>query len=299
MAFLSIVCILVGFGNIGRYLQLRLPENNPDVENLKLVSYNVRIFNHFHWEEKDHVRDSILSYLNNENAGVICLQEYLSRENFKQESEGYIKTKLNNTPYHHIEYTTFRDKNSRYGIATFSKYPIVGKGVIPFRNTRNTTMYTDILYHTDTIRIFNLHLQSTQIKKYDSYLMDSLKHFNSHHIDELQKISSTLRQSFKLRSKQVEFIKEVVAQSPYPVILCGDFNDTPVSYTYHQLLGDKTDTFREAGSGFGNTYRGKLPSFRIDYIFSSKMFEAVSFTTKKLQLSDHYPISAVLKKAGS
>jgi endonuclease/exonuclease/phosphatase (EEP) superfamily protein YafD len=106
-----------------------------------------------------------------------------------------------------------------------------------------------------------------------------------------------LRKAFIIRSTQVNTLSAHIASCPYPVILSGDFNDTPSSYTYHQLVMKLTDSFVESGNGlFMNTYAGKFPSFRIDYILHSDWFRSVSYQTMQVDISDHYPIAATLYK---
>jgi endonuclease/exonuclease/phosphatase family metal-dependent hydrolase len=87
----------------------------------------------------------------------------------------------------------------------------------------------------------------------------------------------------------------MIEQSPYPVIICGDFNDTPSSYTYHQLSEGLIDAFKESGNGIGHTYGGALPSFRIDYILHDERFKSTRFNTIRSKFSDHYPITTSLK----
>ena len=80
--------------------------------------------------------------------------------------------------------------------------------------------------------------------------------------------------------------------SQYPTIICGDFNDTPMSYTYYSLAKKHKDTFREAGSGFGASFVPLWPLLRIDYILFPQEYECIKHTTHKIKYSDHYPISA-------
>jgi endonuclease/exonuclease/phosphatase family metal-dependent hydrolase len=107
---------------------------------------------------------------------------------------------------------------------------------------------------------------------------------------------SKLKRAFVKRTEQAETLAQLVSDSPYEAILCGDFNDTPVSYTYHTVSEGLEDAFVVSGKGIGNTYLGKLPSFRIDYIFHSSSFDSFNFGVDKVDYSDHYPISCVLKK---
>jgi endonuclease/exonuclease/phosphatase family metal-dependent hydrolase len=298
-ALISLFFILIGIGNIGRYFQLnRSMKNNLTDDNLKILTYNVRIFNYFKWENNSSACDSIISFVNRENPDVVCFQEFYTRKDINELTEESIKLKLSSYKYAHIGYTKkFNSKNSLFGIATFSKYPIINKDRLVFSNSVNACIYSDIVVGEDTFRIYNLHLQSINLKKENYALMDSIFYINSKKIDEVKDVTSRLKKAYISRSKQTNIVENHMKESPYPVIMCGDFNDTPVSYTYQKLLGEKSDAYRESGRGFGNTYRGKLPSFRIDYIFYTNHFTSFDYQTFKIKLSDHYPVgtSLVLK----
>lgn len=298
-ALISLLFILIGIGNISRYIQLnRSTKNNPTDIFLKVLTYNVRIFNYFKWENNSSACDSIISFVNRENPDIVCFQEFYTRKDVNELTEKSIKSKLDAYKYSHIGYIKrFNSGKSLFGIATFSKYPIINKNRLVFSNSVNTCIYSDIVVEKDTFRIYNIHLQSIKLKKENYALMDSIFHINSKKINAVKDVTSRLKKAYISRSEQTNTIVNHMNKSPHPVILCGDFNDTPVSYTYQKLLGEKSDAYRESGRGFGNTYRGKLPSFRIDYIFFSNYFTSFDYRTYKMKLSDHYPIgtSLVLK----
>jgi len=285
---ISIIAIGIGYTNLGRYFQIQLPKKNITSKGIEVLSYNVRVFNYFEWEKQIPVRDSILSYIKSKGPQIVCLQEFLTRDNREQLTERYIRYKLNDLPYTHIDYT-YKSNTSRshFGVATFSKHPIIRKGKIVFDNSVNSCIYSDILFQEDTIRVYNVHLQSISLKKGYYGSVDNVLRMNS---DELNDAHRRLKKAFILRAEQTKKVAQHMENSPYPVILCGDFNDTPVSHTYQKLLGDKKDSFRESGNGIGNTYRGKFPSYRIDYIFHSKSFSSSNYKTGKISLSDHYPV---------
>jgi endonuclease/exonuclease/phosphatase family metal-dependent hydrolase len=156
-------------------------------------------------------------------------------------------------------------------------------------------MYTDILFHSDTIRIFNIHLQSIRFRKEDYAFMDtvSLKYSNEQ-MRGIRNIGSQLKTAFSLRSEQAEMISNYIGDSPYPVIAMGDFNDTPQSYAYRKIKKGLHDAFKVSGRGFGNTYSGDLPSFRIDYIMFSNPLFSHQFKRIKTEYSDHFPITTWL-----
>ncbi len=295
-AIAGLLVLIVGIGYTGRFMQFKFSgDSSIKVHPIRVLSYNVRIFNYFEWEGKRSYRDSIISFLQSEQPGIICLQEFFTRADDPKFSENNIKQKLRILPYTHIDYSYSVNKNnSKFGIATFSRYPIINKGKIQFRKSFNACIFSDIKINNDTVRVYNIHLQSISLKKDNYALMDSIFYLNSKKIDEVKDVTFRLKAAYITRAEQTDAITKHINTSPYPVILCGDFNDTPVSYTYHQLRGDKKDAYRESGTGFGNTYRGNLPSFRIDYIFYSGDFTSFNYETRKIKLSDHYPVTTDL-----
>ena len=140
---------------------------------------------------------------------------------------------LKTTPFRHINSTFGNNSSSNYGIATFSSYPVIGKGIIHFENSYNASINTDVKINGDTLRIFNNHLQSVHLRAKNYSFLDSLRlRYNEQQMEEILDISHRLKDAFVKRSKQADLISGKIAESPYPVIVCGDFNDTPVSYSY-------------------------------------------------------------------
>src|SRR4030042_1993229 len=170
--------------------------------------------------------------------------------------------------------------------------------------SRNTTLRKKdylqlqdfINFNGDTLRIFNNHLQSIHLNSQNYIFLDSLRlRYNEQQLDEIMDISHRLKDAFVKRSQQADMISEKISASPYPVIICGDFNDTPVSYTYKKIKTGLSDSFIEAGSGIGNTYSGITPALRIDYILHNPGMTALCTERVRLRLSDHYPLITYLK----
>ncbi len=295
MAFLSLIVILAGWGNIGKYLQIPSRDKVQGNDKIHLLSYNIRLFNFYEWEKGTSLGDSILGFIKAENPEIACFQEFITRESYEKISEDYIDSLLALWPFKHVSYTSSSKSYGNYGLATYSKLPIAGTGKVRFEGSFNSCIYTDVVAGQDTIRVFNVHLQSVRLRKDNYIVMDSLQGgISQKHIDEMKDISGRLKQAYIIRARQVEKLDGYIRKSPYPVILCGDFNDTPVSYTYHTLKGDLRDAFIHSGRGIGNTYRGNFPSFRIDYIFHSKDLKCIGFKKTKEEYSDHFSITAII-----
>ena len=189
-------------------------------------------------------------------------------------------------------------KNRNYGIATFSKYPIVRKGEIIHPGSSSLSIYSDVLIGKDTFRIYNNHLQSFRLKRMERSFIEEMTASNDKEtLGEVKSISISLKKGFVRRARQAQVVKDHVNRSPFPVIVAGDFNDTPVSYAYRKLRKGLNDSFVNSGYGAGFTYKGNYPPNRIDYILYDNALINSVFEIKKVKYSDHYPIIAYFRKS--
>jgi endonuclease/exonuclease/phosphatase family metal-dependent hydrolase len=252
----------------------------------------VRVFNLYDLENREENRNQIFDFLKGEDAGIYCFQEF-----YHQESKDFVTKDslilLLNTPHYQERYTHELSNQRYFGVATFSKYPIIYKGEIPFENDANNfCIYSDIVRGSDTIRVFNAHIGSIRLQDDDYRFFDPDAPTDKYRNNESgQRILRRLKIGFEKRAPQIHKVAEEIEKSPYPVIVCGDLNDTPVSYCYRQLNRLLNDAFVTSGNGVGTTYIGKIPSNRIDYIFYSEILKAAHFQTHDFSCSDHRPIS--------
>lgn len=288
---LSLLVIALGWSYITDLIQLPFSSNKQanTESSLKFLSYNIRLFDLYNWSHNKATRDRIFDFINKEKPDILCFQEFYS------DDIGYFSTldtltKFQKASYSHTAYTSNVQKVYHFGIATFSTYPIVSKGSIRFEKTGNICIYTDIKINNDTIRIYNNHLESIRFQAENYNFIDSIYLKNNEQIKGVKDIMRKLKYAYIKRAHQADIISENIQQSPYPVIVCGDFNDTPVSYAYHKIKNNLKDAFVESGSGIGNTYLGKLPFLRIDFILHSKTLKSCKFEIPKVKFSDHYPI---------
>lgn len=306
---ISLIIIMIGWGYIKRAVSfhgksldketgeiiLNTESSIEQANTINLLSYNVRLFNIFNHSKDKNAREKIFELISDKKPDLCCLQE-LYIDNKKGISLEELKQKLSSTPYSNIAWADRFGKNKHYGIATFSKFPMVNKGVIRYPDSKNISIYSDIAFIEDTIRIYNNHLQSVRfIKRNIDFLVNLDLQSEEETILELRDISSRLKNAYIKRAKQADILSKHIENSPYPVIVCGDFNDTPVSYTYRKIKGDLNDAFTVSGKGLGNTYSGTFPKVRIDYIFYSDEFSGFNYQTIKVEYSDHYPISCSLR----
>jgi endonuclease/exonuclease/phosphatase family metal-dependent hydrolase len=290
---ISVFIIAIGFTHFSNYIQLSRPRTDK-VNTFRALSYNVRLFNHFESKKAVGSEKRVIEFLKSQKADIICLQEfYLAGNVIQKDSE--IKAGLGGKYYSHIKLIgTGKDK--AYGIATYSRYPIIRKGEIIHPGSSSLSIYTDIVIQKDTFRIYNNHLQSFRLKKMERSFIEEITNEDKQTISEVKSIGVSLRKGFKRRALQAQVVKEHINRSPYPVIVAGDFNDTPVSYAYRKIRKGLSDSFVTSGYGAGFTYKGNYPPNRIDYILYDKALSSTSFEIKKVKYSDHYPIICWFRK---
>ena len=290
----GLIVFLLSLPTAYRYLQIS-KTNDVQTKQLKVTSFNVMLFDLYNWKKNLENRNRILSNLIEISPDILCLQEfYTSEEKGDYNNIDTIKHILK-TRYYHSEYTATLRKLDHWGIATFSKYPIINQGKIVFNTrTNNICIYSDIVVNKDTLRIYNIHLQSISFSKGDNKFLDDVisQKDAEDEVGNSKNILRRLKRAFLKRAVQVDKIVLHMKTCRYRIIICGDFNDTAASYSYEQLSRNLGDAFIEKGFGFGRTYAGKWPQFRIDYILHSKNLRCSNFKRSAETFTDHYPITA-------
>ncbi len=277
---ISGLVLLMGITFFNKYYKFSakdFPENEKD---FTVMSYNVRLLNVFKWLDRDDVPQNILTFINEKNPDILCIQEFSNSAN--------IDLKV----YSH-KYILMEGNQIKTAQAIFSKFPIINQGNIPFPNSNNNVVFVDIKKGKDIIRVYNMHLQSIKI----SLDVSELDENNINAIDQSksQKLFKRISKAFKQQQQQAELIKEHKKDCPYPIIICGDMNNSAFSYVYRNIKGALKDSFEEAGVGFGATYKFRYYPARIDYIFADASMKVKDFESfSEFENSDHYPIMARL-----
>ena len=293
-AIISIVVIAIGFHHFSNYIKLAKPTGDK-TNTIKVLSYNVRLFNYFENTHGVTSDKKIIQFLKNQKPDIICLQEYFLLGNSKVE-EAFFETALGGEYFTHLKIIG-SGKNKSYGIVTFSKFPIISKGEIIHPGSSSLSIYTDVLIQNDTFRIYNNHLQSFRLMRMErSFINELTASDDKETMTEVKSLSLSLKKGFVKRANQAKVVKDHINRSPYPVIVLGDFNDTPVSYAYTKIRKGLNDSFVNSGYGAGFTYRGNYPANRIDYILYDDALINSFFEIIKVKYSDHYPIISYFRK---
>ena len=290
--FISLIASFLCINNICNTYPIHIFKSsiNPAVTRLKIMTYNIDAFSQFSVEKKS-TMDSLLAFVSRINPDIVCMQEFFSYTKSGHTTEPNILHALKEYPYHFIHYSVSEETFGE-GLAIFSKYPIEFKGICQFSKGYYTTIYADITVNSKSIRIFNHHMESYRFSADErKHYEDLVGDFNTHALkDVVLKFSTKMNEAYSIRARQSDIVSKTIAKSPYPVIVCGDFNDVPVSYTYTTIRKDLMDTYASVGTGYGNTYSHRLFPFRIDYIMADPSFRPITSKVAHVKYSDHYPL---------
>ncbi|MCD4773532.1 MAG: endonuclease/exonuclease/phosphatase family protein [Bacteroidales bacterium] len=298
---ISLIAVLIGFNFIGRFIQFE----TKDKISLNKTAFRVLTYNVHDLTENVYLKSAknneIFDFLINDAPEITCIQEFHSKGKNYYFPLVFLKKKLDASNYYYQSYFG-PGKNIIAGMAIFSKFPIVNKGILEHKSTRNFGIFADVISQSDTFRIYNLHLESIMLSHKElSYVKGIIS--NSDDVErsgnKTKRIINKFKTAFQKRATQTNIITEHIKNAPYPVIICGDFNDTPVSYTYEHISDGLNDAFIKTGSGIGRTYAGVIPAFRIDYIFYDDFFDSFNYKVEKVDISDHYPVSCYFSIKGN
>jgi endonuclease/exonuclease/phosphatase family metal-dependent hydrolase len=291
---LAVLFLAWGFYKRGFAVNLFPANAHAADKTLTLLSFNVRIFNLYEHLRPNHrydLSENSIAWVKNFPADIFCLQEFYNEPGNKIYNS-VEKIWKGNGKYGFVSKSLVNKIGGQFGLAIFSKYPIVHKGSIQFgKLTQNHGMFVDLKIGDDTVRVYNFHLQSMSIEEKE--IVDSYSSENQLRLLRVKQLGRRLKKGFLKRSAQVDTLVNHFQASPYPVLIACDLNDTPYSYSYDKLDGLLNNAFTNAGNGFGATYNGKLPFLRIDNQFYSNRFKVTDFKVHtEVPYSDHFPVSA-------
>ncbi len=299
-AFIPLPVFLIGIWGVTMFWRPQLTQDHTDHSRdrslVSIATYNVRGM----MREVDHERqrfvssmDDVISAVDSLKAGILCMQEFQSTRDFPRR---HFEDALPQYTHKRVRYNIGGADDLGWGLAIYSKYPITGAGHIDFKGTSNSVIWADIAIQRDTVRVFNAHLQTTSITATDhEYIVNMDFVGDSTRTAKVRQIVGRMKNNYIIRAGQADTLAANVKASPYPVIVCGDFNDTPMSYAYRKINKRLRDSFREAGRGYGYTYRGFFDMLRIDYIMHSRRIGCVEYSSPSFDCSDHNPVTVKVR----
>ena len=297
-SLISIVVILCTYKPITNIIPLRFSssfEKQKQPGALRIMSWNVEHFDILEHKKHPEKKQEMLQLINENQPDIACCQEMVGSDNVPKainyipdimQAEGF-------TDYHYSFNPKLDfDGNHHFGIIIFSKYPIINKQTVSFypNDYNSIFQFADIVKGEDTIRIFNIHLQSLKFNAANLEYIEKPTITDEADLKKSKSLISKLKKGFLKRKVQAERIREEMDKSPYPVIVCGDFNDVPNSYAYNTIGKGMKNAFAEKGSGIGRTFSGISLTLRIDNIFVADKFSVEQFLRIPKKLSDHFPL---------
>lgn len=301
-ALISAAALLLGWKSVAVICAFHPGHTTPAAGTpaIRVMSYNVRYFKNFDYSpaRNARLRGRIMDLIAAQHPDVLCLQEFYTSENPQDHDNKADLSASLGLPYRFFS-SNHNYENNHSGVILFSRYPIIRTSKIKLieQDPDESALYADIVPAPgDTVRVFSLHLQSVYLSHKDLSGLEKVKKQQDTGLIASRAILGKLRKAFEKRSRQARTMEAEISGSPYPVIVCGDFNDTPNSYAYFKIRGKLQDAFLKKGFGLGRTYSGIAPTLRIDYIFASSAFRVISFRCVERTLSDHYPILATLSR---
>jgi endonuclease/exonuclease/phosphatase family metal-dependent hydrolase len=299
LAGLNFLVFLICIGSIHNYFPIHQKTKDIPDDCIKMLTYNVMRFGQPDSKSKEE-SNKILQYIHDTDADIICIQEFgvSNKSNPKMLTEDDVDSSLNKYPYHVIEKLKFPRANEIYGVAIFSKFPILSEEKVPYESEYNGSIVCELDVRGKKVTLINNHLESNKLsleERNNYYQMTQEPDKNS--LDVFTKMmTKRLTPAFRHRALQAQIISKVIAENKNPyIIVCGDFNDTPISYARHKIKGNLRDAFVDNGFGLGITYNKYRFLFRIYYILHSNNIKSYNCTVGTLRTSDHFPVWCYLQ----
>lgn len=295
LALISFIALIITYKSNMATFQISIPAKTTD--EISLMTWNVKNFDLYNWSGNEETRAKMFELLKENRPDILCLQEFYTEDKGKFQNLKDLKKELN-YKYVYFAKTYTLNKNRHWGLVIFSDKKIIDTGKLLFKEGTllNTCMYADIaLSKTQNVRLYNVHLQSNQLNTEDMQLFETLDEAPEKTKSSIFSVVSKMKKGYINRAKQTHQVLESKANSPYPSIIVGDFNDVPISYAYKQLSKGMQDAYVKKGNGFSKSFNSKVPYLRIDYALFHSMFKINKYEVIEAELSDHYPVVVKFK----
>jgi len=302
-SLISVITILIAFKPLGNMIPYRIASSFDKKKSrgaIRIMSWNVEHFDILEHKTHPETKEKMLALINEYQPDIACFQEMVGGEASK-DAINYVPDIARRlgfaTYYYSFNPKLDFDGNHHFGIIIFSKFPVINRQTVSFypNDYNSIFQYADIVKGTDTLRVFNIHLQSLKFSAGNLQYIDRPTVTDETDLEKSKSVISKLKKGFLKRRVQADRIRGEIDKSPYPVIVCGDFNDVPNSYAYHTISNGLQNSFAAAGTGLGRTFSGISPTLRIDNIFAGKKYTVLQYTRINKKLSDHFPVFADLK----
>jgi endonuclease/exonuclease/phosphatase family metal-dependent hydrolase len=303
IVFLILFVLILGGKLHFRLLTLgsNIEEIPTTANTLTILSNNVHLLGLYSGNEQERItiRNGIFEYIHTIDPDIMCFQEFYHQDKPTSFTTRDSILQFMKIKDYHERYAHKLRGRQNFGVIVLSKYPMIAKGDVMFETQNkddfNYCIYVDVVKDQDTFRIYNVHLQSIRLQREEQSVFDNEAEQKPSR-STIRLLFDKLNVAYPKRADQARKVMEHASTSPYPTIICGDFNDTPMSYTYHQFSKHLTDAYRNTSKGIGATYVGKVPAGRIDYIFHSEGLNSTDFRIQETPFSDHRAISCTIIK---
>lgn len=237
-----------------------------DQMGLQVMSYNVRLFNHYNWIKDSSVKNKIKTFVNDNKPDFIAVQEF--HDDYRE--------LMNDFKYSHIDLN-----EGNVGLAIFGNSKMINKGDVVSSDKRKIAIYVDFVYKKDTLRLYNSHFKSYNINPL-SFKPNK---------ETFKNVLNKTKLVYKIQNDECSILIDHMKKSPYSLMLAIDLNNTSDSFVYKKINDLFFDSYVQTGFEFGATYDFSFLPIRIDYIFYSKLIKANTYQIHNVKLSDHKPIS--------
>ena len=294
----NLIVLCICGGAIYTYCPLHSKTKEIPEDAIKILTYNVMRFNNLTKGDSGKPPNNILQFILENDADIVCIQEFSTSKNIKLLTENDVTEALIKYPYHYFNSLYHPSHKENYGLAIFSRFPILSTRKIPYESRYNGSFVAELDINGKQVTLINNHLESNKLTEEErSHYYQLTREIDTQSLDAFtQTMTSRLTPAFKARAMQAQMISKAINENENPyLIVCGDFNDTPISYARYKIKGKLRDAFVDSGFGLGITYNKYRFLFRIDFILHSDNIKSYNASVGDIRDSDHYPLWCYLQ----